>query len=88
MIFEKEGKQFDGRRLLQAVKAELAPYKDSLRDLGKKVAIVYFEQPSNASDYLARAIQAAKVSTRAKVRTFRDVNNSPVKLLRNSDRGF
>ena len=74
------GNRIDGRQLLRTVKQSLARFKPSLSSQNTRVAIIHFEAPSTAPQSLTTRIEAAKVSTRAKLKTFRDLGVEPVDL--------
>lgn len=77
------GHQVSGRQVLREVKQQLATFQEVLKRKGTKVAIIHFEAPGEATDVNLRTrLKAAGVSTRAKLKTFRDLGVEPLEILK------
>ena len=75
------GKPVNGRQILRDVKQQLEGFREALREQGTKVAIIHFADPGEeAPEGLRTRIRAADVSTRAKLRTFRDLGATPLDI--------
>lgn len=80
------GNRVDGRQLLRNVKQQLTRFESTIRERNTKVAIIHFEDPGEgAPESLRTRIKAADVSTRTKLRTFRDLGIEPIDISKRWD---